>query len=133
PRTTTNTPTNTPTNTLTNTPTDTPTSTPTNTPTYTFTPTATPTNIDAFAYFDPPGPLTVQVGQQFTLDLRVNTGSNYAIAAQNYLTFPDSMLQNVQVGSSGCGTITSTFTLDNSVFDVALQNEICNGPAQCSF
>jgi hypothetical protein len=73
------------------------------------------------------------VGEQFTLDLRVNSGSNNAAAAQNYLTFPYSMLQNVLVGSGGCGTITNTFTVDNSVFDTALQNQICNGPSPCDF
>src|SRR5207248_6866294 len=112
----------TPTPTATNTPTPTRTSTPTATRTFTNTPTATPTatptntptNINASAYFDPPGPLTVVVGEQFTLDLRVNTGSNNAGAAQNYLTFPNSMLQNVLVGSGGCGTFTKTFTVDNA-------------------
>jgi hypothetical protein len=139
------TPTNTRTNTSTNTPTVTPTNTPTNTstntPTSTFTPTftdtptptSTPTNIDAFAHFSPYGPLTVSVGSQFTLDLLVNSGSNSVSAAQSYLTFTNSILQNVAVGSPGCGTVTDTVTADLSTFDVTLQNEVCNGPGQCTF
>ena len=96
-------------------------------------PTSTPTNVDAWAYFQPDGPLTVEVGQQFSLTLRVNSGSNQIAASQNYLTFTNSILQNVVLGSPGCGTITTTFTIDNSTFDSTLQNEICNGPGQCVF
>src|SRR5689334_10840306 len=92
-----------------------------------------PHTVDAFAHFEPAGPLTVIVGQQFTLDLMVNSGSNNVGAAQNYLTFTNSVLQNVLVGSVGCGTLTNTFTADNSVFETNLQNQICNGPASCSF
>ena len=72
-------------------------------------------------------------GTPLLLDLMVNTGSNNAVASQNYLTFTNSILQNVLVGSGGCGTITSTFTADNSVFDSTLQNETCNGPNPCTF
>ncbi|MFL5731609.1 MAG: dockerin type I domain-containing protein, partial [Chloroflexia bacterium] len=129
----TRTPTKTPTSTPSNTPTNTPTSTSTPTSTDTATPTSTPTNIDAFAHFAPDGPLTVPVGSQFTLDLMVDAGSNNIGAAQSYLTFTSSILQNVQVGSGGCGVLTSTLTADASVFDTTLQNEVCDGPGQCTF
>src|SRR3954447_18480590 len=92
-----------------------------------------PHDVDAYARFEPAGPLTVLVGEQFTLDLMVNSGSNNAGAAQSYLTFTNSILQNVLVGSGGCGTITNTFTADASVFETTLQNQICNGPASCTF
>src|SRR5204863_4519623 len=72
-------------------------------------------------------------GSQFTLDLRVNTGDNNINAAQNYLTFTHTVLQNVLVGSPGCGTITSTLTADTTILDAVLQNEVCNGPGQCHF
>lgn len=135
-RTSTPAPTFTPTQTRTNTQTPTRTRTSTSTPTFTITPTPTvtntPPNMNAFAYFDPPGDLTVNVGDQFTLDLRVNSGTgNNITAAQNYLTFPDTLMQNVLVGSN-C-EVTNTLTVDNSRFDSALQNEICNGPGQCIF
>jgi hypothetical protein len=133
----TNTPTNTPTTTPTRTNTGTNTPSRTNTPTVTRTstpaPTDTPVNIDAFAHLEPAGPLTVVAGQQFTLDLWVNGGSNNITTSQNYLTFTNSILQNVRVGLPGCSTGTDTLTVDNSVFEFPIQNQVCNGPAQCNF
>ena len=121
------------TNTATNTPTRTNTPTSTRTPTITNTPTitSTPPNMDAFAYLDPPGPIDLNVGDQFTLDLRVNSGSNNVTAAQSYLTFANTLMQVVQVGSN-C-VVTNTLTVDSSRFESALQNEVCNGPGQCTF
>src|SRR5205085_2040338 len=92
--------------TFTPTPTNTSSNTPTNTltPTRTQTPTNTPTPcVDQ--YFDPqPGAPenggTVAVGQKFILDLRVNSGQYYITAQQAYLTFTNSLLQNVNVGQS---------------------------------
>src|SRR5439155_12761505 len=50
-----------------------------------------------------------------------------------YLTFTNSLLQNVLVGSGGCGVLTNTLTPDTSTFDSVLQNEVCNGPGTCTF
>src|SRR5207249_3733905 len=121
----TDTPTNTPTNTPSDTPTDTPTYTPTYTPTFTYTPTDTPTDtptntptytptntptvtptktpsLNAYAHLEPEGPQTVLVGSRITLDLFVNSGGNDVSVAQHYLTFTNSILQNVDAGASGC-------------------------------
>src|SRR5205814_181914 len=98
----------------------------------TITPTSTPGNINAFAHFSPSSPMTVTVGQKFSLDLLVNSGSNAISTAQNYLTFTYSLLQNVDASQPGC-VITSVVTPDNSTFDADLQNEVCNGPASCNF
>src|SRR5438874_7895343 len=43
-----------------------------------------PNTQHGYAHFAPAGPLTVLVGEQFTLDLMVNSGTNNAPAAQNY-------------------------------------------------
>src|SRR5205823_4214868 len=87
---------------VTNTPTNTPTSTITNTPTNT--PVA-----DAFAHIELPGSrnapasneATMLLGSKLTLDLRISGGSNAVIAQQSYMTFTNSILQNVEVASSG--------------------------------
>ncbi len=134
-----------PTNTSTNTPTNTPVP-PTNTPTNTNTPvstntsTATPANINAYAHFELPGPsdapmlsgITVTLGSRVDLDLLVNAGTNSVNAAQNYVTFTNSIIQNVNVGQPGC-VVTSTITGDLTTFEAVLQNETCNGPGNCVF
>jgi hypothetical protein len=75
----------------------------------------------------------VVVGQQFVLDLRVNSGLYFQLDAQQaYLSFPYQLLQNVNANQSGC-VLTSTVTIDTRYFDTPLQNEVCNGPNPCSF
>lgn len=91
-----------------------------------------PSAIDAYAHFQPAGPLTVLVGSQFTLDLMINSGSNQVTVAQNYLTFTNSLIQNVRADMSGC-VLTSTVTGDFSTFDSELQNEVCNSSSPCDF
>src|SRR5207253_2268275 len=118
------TPGNTPTSTIT------PSRTVTNSPT--ITPTATPANINAFAHLETPGPITVSLNTKFTLDLKVNSGSNNISAAQSYFTFTNSVLQLVDTGQAGC-VITSVVAPDISTFDAVLQNETCNGPNPCVF
>jgi hypothetical protein len=83
----------------------------------------------------PPNGGTVSVGARFVLAMWLNTGTHDdASAAQNYLTFTSGYLQNARVSSIGTGcSLTSTFTADNSTFDATLQNEVCNGPSNCTF
>src|SRR5947209_5517509 len=95
-------------------------------------PPGAPNTLDAFAHFSPTGPLTVVVGSKFTLDLEVNSGSNSVAVAQSYLTFTDSVLQNVDATQPGCVT-TSTVTSDLTSFDFELQNEVCNSSTPCDF
>src|SRR6476646_2242688 len=68
---------------------------------------------DAFAHLvpesgAPPNPGSVNVGTKFTLDLKINTGSNNNVtAAQNYLTFdnsaaPNSVLKVLPSASASC-------------------------------
>lgn len=143
----TNTPTTTPTRTNTPLPTGTPTNTPTNTPIpATSTSTATPANINAFAHFEIAAPLsgkpdplapmlsqvTITVGSRVNLDLFVNSGDNSVNAAQNYLTFTEGIVQNVNFTQPAC-VLTSTITGDLTTFDAVLQNETCNGPGTCTF
>lgn len=102
-----------------------------------------PETQNAFAHFEPqsgapPNGGTVSVGTRFTLDLKVNTGSNNNVAAsQNYLLFDDasapSSVLKVSSPSGNCTSIplTATLTADNTMFDVVLQNEVCNGPGAC--
>jgi hypothetical protein len=52
--------------------------------------------------------------------------------AQSYLTFTNSILQNVEEGATGC-VPTQTVTADLSTFDVELQNEVCNSDTPCDF
>ena len=135
------TPTSTSTATVTRTRTATPTSTvaptftrtatpaPTNSPTITSTPTTAP---EGYAYLNPGGPQTVSVGTKFNLSMLVHSGPYNVNAAQNYLTFTASLLQNVQAAATNC-VITNTLTGDFTTFDALLQNEVCNGPGQCNF
>jgi hypothetical protein len=142
------TPTRTPTITFTRTPSITATNTGTNTPistaTFTPVPTNTPTstvnpNLNAYAYLSLPvgtpaplGPITITVGSRLDMDLRLNAGTNDITAGQSYITFTNSLIQNVNVTATGC-VVTSTFTFDSSTFDAVLQNEVCNGPGNCTF
>src|SRR5438128_4377402 len=75
---------------------------------------------------------TVHVGDRFTLDLMVHSGSFPVEAQQAYLTFTYSLLQNVRVPSSGC-VLAQTVQADLSTLDTTLQNALCNGPNPCVF
>lgn len=105
---------------------------PTNTAAPTNTPTTTPVNANAYAHFQPSMPLTVTVGSKFTLDLMINGGTNTITAAQNYLTFTNSILQVVDPVQTGC-VLSSTVVPDTAIFDAELQNQVCNSSSSCSF
>src|SRR5207253_1287266 len=122
-----NTNTRTPINTSTNTPINTSTRTPTNTATNppASTPTATPTLgvcNGSHHYLDPePGaPVnggTVNVGDRFILDLKIDAGAYAApdglTAQQAYMTYTSQLLQNARVSSIGTSCVpTSTVTGD---------------------
>ena len=128
----THTPTRTPTSTVTPTRTATNTATPTRTHTRTSTPTNTSVPLDAYAFFQPSGPVTITQGSKLTLDLFVHAGSHDTTAAQHYLTFTNSILQVVDVASPGC-VVTSTLTPDTTTYDATLQNQVCNGNVPCDF
>jgi len=146
-RTRTHTPTSTPTSTATDTPTITNTPTVTNTPTNTWTPTITPTPMppaDAYLVFvpaasgncsPPPNGGTTTVGCRFTLDLMVNAGSHQdANAQESFLTFTYGLLQNARVSEIAASCVlTSSVTPDRTYFDITAQNEVCNGPGNCTF
>lgn len=91
-----------------------------------------PSTGSAFAHFSPAGPLTIIPGEKFSLDLMVNSGAGRVTVAQSYLTFTNSILQNVETGSAGCAP-TQTVTADLSTFDIELQNEVCNNDTPCDF
>src|SRR5439155_22507320 len=76
--------------------------------------------------------LTVVVGQRFNVDLKINSGTNNVIAQQSYLTFTSSLLQ-VSAPGTVCSQQTNTVISDTTSFDDVLQNEACNGPANCTF
>src|SRR3954464_6516638 len=104
----------------------------------------TPATGDAFLELVPgtggtvPAPVNggaVPLGGRFVLDLMLHSGSREDITAQqSYITFTNSILQNVRVANiaSAC-IVTSTVTGDLDAFDVQIQNETCNGPANCNF
>ena len=127
-----------PTPTATATPSSTSTATITATPSPTSTgvpPTATMTQVpggNAFAHLAPSSPITVAVGSHFTLDLKINSGSHQVVGQQSYLTFPYQMLQNVQLTPTTCIS-SSTVTGDFTTFETQLQNQVCNGPGNCTF
>jgi hypothetical protein len=116
----------------TSTPTGTPSHTGTPTNTHTPTSTATPFNASAYAFVQPAGPITVTLGSKFTLELRVNSGSNDVVGAQSYMTFTNSVLQHVDALQPGC-VPTSTVRADVGIFDTVLQNEVCNSSSPCDF
>ncbi|MFL5735443.1 MAG: S-layer homology domain-containing protein, partial [Chloroflexia bacterium] len=111
-----------------------PTRTPTRTGTpATFTPIPTPTGDDpSYSFVDGRVPAEWPENTPFELGLFVHSGAHRVLSAQNYLTFTSSILQVVSPGSTSC-TPASTLLPDLAVFDALLQNEVCNGPALCSF
>jgi hypothetical protein len=76
--------------------------------------------------------MTGTVGNKFTFDLMINSGSHSVTVAQSYITFTNSVLQLVDGAQPGC-VITSVVSPDASTFDTVLQNETCNGPGNCVF
>jgi hypothetical protein len=64
--------------------------------------------------------------------MMVHPGSYTVNGQQSYLTFSSGQLQNVRAGLPGC-VLTSTVTIDVTVFSSQLQNEVCNGPNPCNF
>jgi hypothetical protein len=92
---------------------------------------AAPCGPTAFAHFQPATPITVSVGSTFTLDLLINGGGHAIRAQQSYLTFTQSLLQNILVGSNG--TVTNTVTPDLTSLETVLQNQVCNSPTPCTF
>jgi hypothetical protein len=92
---------------------------------------AAPCGFTAFAHFLPTTPITVSVGTTFSLDLLINSGGHTVRAQQSYLTFPQTMLQNIVVGSNG--TPANSATPDLTSLETVLQNQVCNGPTPCTF
>src|SRR4051812_19011294 len=69
---------------------------------------------------------TVSPGTKFTLDLILHAGSNNNLTVQqSYLTFNNAVLQVVDPNGTTCNPV-NTVTSDTTVFDAALQNEVCN-------
>jgi hypothetical protein len=94
-------------------------------------PGAQPATLDAFAHLVP-GEITVTLGTKFSLDLKINTGSNTVRSQQSYLTFPNSQLQVVDPAQSGCVAAT-TFTPDYTIFNTLLQNVADNSTGELAY
>jgi hypothetical protein len=83
----------------------------------------------------PPNGGTANVGDRFVLELWVDAGSHdNAVGQQTYMSFTHQLLQNARVSDidTGC-TLASTVTGDFTTFDAQLQNQVCNGPGNCTF
>jgi hypothetical protein len=100
--------------------------------TATATATNTPVAANAFAQLVPGGHMTVSLGSKFALDLNVNAGSNRIVAAQQYMTFTHTILQNVTAGGPSCAP-SNAITSDTTSLETVLQNEVCNGGQPCDF
>src|SRR5437870_2485236 len=83
----------------------------------------------------PPNGGSVPVGGRFVFDLMLNSGSHTDVTGQqSYITFTSSILQNARLSNINSSCVpTSTVTGDFSTFDSALQNEVCDGPGNCTF
>src|SRR5206468_3144437 len=81
---------------------------------------------------DPPNGGTVSTGQKFTLDLMINDAGHTVTAQQAYISFTNSLMDNVDFATAGCNPSQSV-TPDQTIFETVLQNEVCNGPGQCVF
>jgi hypothetical protein len=88
--------------------------------------------VNAYHHFTPPGPINVETGTKFVLDLMVNSGTNSVEVAQAYMTFTNNILQVVDIGQPGC-VPTNTVAADDTIFDATLQNEVCNSNLPCDF
>ena len=91
----------------------------------------------AYAHFTPQAgaPASggyVAVGTQFSLDMLLNSTTDQIVAADNYLTFSNNVLQNANASQPGC-IITNTVTVDATTFSEVVQNNVCNGTANCNF
>src|SRR5438552_9956821 len=98
---------------------------------------AAPQTADAFAHLvyngTTPASITVSQGVKFTLDLYINCGTNTNVSGQQtYMTFNNALLQVVSPSGTSCNP-SSTLTADTARFEAVLQNQVCNGPGQCSF
>jgi hypothetical protein len=62
----------------------------------------------------------------------VNSGSYGVVAGQSFLSYTSNLLKVVQPGETNC-VVTNTIEPDTAVFDDVTQNEVCNGPANCSY
>jgi CARDB len=81
----------------------------------------------------PPNGGTVRPGENFTLELWVtNPTTNTLLGQQSYLSFPREMLQNVLPSPNRSCVLTNTIVPDTRVFNVLLQNEVCNGSQACT-
>lgn len=74
----------------------------------------------------------VTLGQQIWFDLMVHTDGYYVTAQQAYITFTASVLQNVSPFVTNCALYTGV-RQDDTIFELELQNEVCNGPGFCDF
>ena len=86
---------------------------------------------DAYAYLSPCN-VAVTQGMTFTLDLRVNSGTNQVVGQQSYITFTNSLLQVIPPGGT-CGTSSTTVQGDTSTFEVALQNTVNNSTGEIAY
>ncbi len=83
----------------------------------------------------PPNGGTAMVGDRFVLGLWLDSsGRNDITTQQSYLTYTSNLIQNARVDqiANSC-VLTGTVTSDVSTFDARLQNDVCNGPSQCTF
>jgi hypothetical protein len=63
----------------------------------------------------------------------IHGGSNNDLTAQqSYLTFDSAVLQVVDPNGTSCSPV-NRVTADTARFEAELQNEACNGPANCEF
>jgi hypothetical protein len=78
---------------------------------------------------------TTNVGCRFALNLSVDAGTHPNIVAeQSYLTFTNALLQNANVSQIATSCVpTNTLTADATTFESTMQNEVCNGPSNCTF
>jgi hypothetical protein len=91
---------------------------------------AAPCGNNAYAHFQPGSSVTVTAGSVVTLDLLVNGGTHDIQAQQSYLTFPTTLLQNVDVSAH---TLANTVTPDLTSLGNVLQNQVCNTSTPCTF
>jgi S-layer homology domain len=95
-------------------------------------PTATPGDGSAYGWIQGRVPAEWPVGLPVAVDLMISSGAHNVVAAQSYLTFTTPMLHIVDASATSCDPVT-TLTADRGTFDTVLQNEVCNGPANCNF
>ncbi|HST04457.1 MAG TPA: right-handed parallel beta-helix repeat-containing protein, partial [Chloroflexia bacterium] len=88
-----------------------------------------PCDTFAYAHMQPGSSITVTAGSTVTLGLLIN-GNGHAIPGQqSYMTFPTTLLQNVD----GSGAPSNALTPDLTSHPDVLQNQVCNTPTPCTF